>query len=248
LNSPGHWIVPEWPAPICVKALITTRVGGFSGGRYASFNLGDHVGDEPLLVRQNRELLRNYLPDEPKWLKQVHGTRVANADAPDTSAEADACITRNQNKPCAILSADCLPLLLCDARGSVVAAAHCGWRGLAAGIIEKTVSEMHAAPESLFAYFGPAISAKAYQVGAEVRDAFGHEDACTQQAFAARARGKWLADLYLLARTRLNRIGVKEIYGGNFCTYTDSLRFFSHRRDHTTGRMASLIWLEGKSN
>ena len=246
MNTPADWIIPEWPAPHCVKALITTRVGGFSQGRYASFNLGDHVGDEALAVLQNRELLCKYLPSEPKWLKQVHGTKVANADTLCAPVEADASVTRKTNTLCTILSADCLPLLLCDANGSVVAAAHCGWRGLAAGVIEKTVSAMRTAPDTLLAYMGPAIGPKAYEVGADVRETFLCGDAGAQQAFAAHASGKWLANLYLLARQRLNRLGVKNIHGRNFCTYTEAGRFFSHRRDGNTGRMASLIWLETK--
>ena len=246
MSTPAGWIIPEWPAPHCVKALITTRAGGFSQGRYAGFNLGDHVGDEALAVRQNREFLCKYLPAEPKWLKQVHGTEVANADTLHALVEADASFARKANTLCAILSADCLPLLLCDANGSVVAAAHCGWRGLAAGVIEKTVSAMRIAPDMLLAYLGPAIGPKAYEVGADVHEAFLRGDAGAQQAFAAHAPGKWLADLYLLARQRLNRLGVKIIHGGNFCTYTEANRFFSHRRDGNTGRMASLIWLETK--
>ena len=247
MNTPPGWIIPEWPAPHCVKALITTRMGGFSQGRYAGFNLGDHVGDEALAVRQNREFLCKYLPAEPKWLKQVHGTKVANADTLHAPVEADASFARKANTLCAILSADCLPLLLCDANGSVVAAAHCGWRGLAAGVIEKTVSAMRTAPDTLLAYMGPAIGPKAYEVGADVRETFLCGDAGAQQVFAAHAPGKWLADLYLLARQRLNRLGVTNIHGGNFCTYTEAGRFFSHRRDGNTGRMASLIWLDAKS-
>ena len=246
MNTPADWIIPEWPAPHCVKALITTRAGGFSQGHYAGFNLGNHVGDEVLAVRQNREFLCKYLPAEPKWLKQVHGAKVANADTLPAPVEADASVARKANTLCAILSADCLPLLLCDANGSVVAAAHCGWRGIAAGVIEKTVSAMRIAPDILLAYLGPAIGPKAYEVGADVHEAFLRGDAGAQQAFVAHSPGKWLADLYLLARQRLNRLGVKIIHGGNFCTYTEANRFFSHRRDGNTGRMASLIWLETK--
>ena len=246
MNTPADWIIPEWPAPHCVKTLITTRLGGFSQGRYASFNLGDHVGDDALAVRENRELLCKYLPAEPKWLKQVHGTKVANADTLYAPVEADASVARKANNLCAILSADCLPLLMCDANGSVVAAVHCGWRGLAAGVIEKTVSAMRTDPGALLAYLGPGISRKAYEVGEDVREAFMRSDASAQQAFSAREPGKWLADLYLLARERLNCLGVKKIYGGNFCTYIEAGRFFSHRRDGNTGRMASLIWLDAK--
>jgi len=247
LNIPADWIVPDWPAPQCVRALVTTRLGGFSNGPYASFNLGDRVGDDASLVRQNRKRLCGFLPGEPMWLKQVHGSEVANADAMHGTAETDASVARKVNNICAILSADCLPLLLCDADGSVVAAAHCGWRGLVAGIIENTVIAMRVVPQSLLAYLGPGISSKAYLVGADVRAAFLRDDASARQAFAANAPGKWHADLYLLARQRLKRLGVEKIYGGNFCTHTDSARFYSHRRDGNTGRMASLIWLEEKS-
>ena len=247
MKIPADWIVPDWPAPQCVRALVTTRLGGFSHGPYASFNLGDRVGDDASLVRQNREWLCGFLPGEPIWLKQVHGSKVANADVMHGTAETDASVARKVNNICAILSADCLPLLLCDSDGSVVAAAHCGWRGLAAGIIENTVIAMRVVPQSLLAYLGPGISSKAYLVGADVRAAFLRDDASARQAFAANAPGKWHADLYLLARQRLKRLGVEKIYGGNFCTHTDSTRFFSHRRDGNTGRMASLIWREEKS-
>ncbi|MGH8752253.1 MAG: peptidoglycan editing factor PgeF [Burkholderiales bacterium] len=244
MRPPAHWIVPQWPAPQSVRALITTRTSGASSGAYANFNLGDHVGDDPARVSKNREFLRAHLPSEPKWLKQVHGTQVLDADASAAGAEADAALARTPGSVCVILSADCLPLLLCDEAGSVVAAAHCGWRGLAAGVIEQTIQALCVPPATLLAYLGPAIGPAAYEVGKDVRDAFIRSDSAAESAFTPHAPGKWLADLYTLARQRLNRLGVEKIYGGEVCAYSDPARFYSHRRDGATGRMASLIWLE----
>ncbi|HVS25890.1 MAG TPA: peptidoglycan editing factor PgeF [Burkholderiales bacterium] len=247
MRAPAEWIIPQWPAPAQVRALITTRgKNGASSGPYAQFNLGGNVGDEPSAVLHNRKLLRAHLPSEPKWLKQVHGTRVLDADVSAAGEEGDAAVARQSGTVCAILSADCLPLLLCDEQGTVIAAAHCGWRGLVAGVIEQTIRAMQAPPASLLAYLGPAIGPHAYEVGADVRDAFLRGDAGAEQAFAPCASGKWLANLYSLARQRLNRLGVKKISSGDYCTHTDKARFYSHRRDGHTGRMASLIWLDTK--
>jgi hypothetical protein len=243
------WIVPEWPAPPNVKALITTRNGGVSGGPYASFNLGRRSDDDPNAVTENRARLRRLLPQEPKWLKQVHGTRVTDADAPSEMPEADAGIARRAGTVCAIMIADCLPVLLCNRTGSVVAAAHAGWRGLAGGVIENTVRKMGeagAAPAELLAYLGPAIGPSAFEVGADVYDAFLGRDPLSAQAFTAYRPGKWLADLFLLARQALGRTGISHIYGGGQCTFSDQQRFFSYRRDRTTGRMAALIWRESR--
>jgi YfiH family protein len=238
-------IVPHWPAPPTVRALITTRNGGVSSGPYASMNPADHVGDAPEAVAENRRLLRALVPREPLWLKQVHGTAVADADGLTARApEADAAISRSPRRVCAVLTADCLPVLLCDDAGSVVGAAHAGWRGLRAGVIEATVARMAVPAQGLLAYLGPAIGPRAFEVGAEVRAAFTAGDAAAAAAFApAAAPDKWLADLYLLARLRLARLGVHRVFGGGDCTYSDSTRFFSYRRDGATGRMASLIWL-----
>jgi len=241
------WIVPEWPAPPNVRALITTRNGGVSTGPYASFNLGRRSGDDPQAVAANHARLRGLLPQEPKWLKQVHGTRVADADAPDEMPEADASIARRAGTVCAVMIADCLPVLLCDRKGSVVAAVHAGWRGLAGGVIENAVREMAeagAAPAELLAYLGPAIGPSAFEVGSDVYDAFLARDPLCAQAFTPHRRGKWLADLFLLARQALERSGVGSVYGGDLCTVSDPQRFFSYRRDKTTGRMAALIWRE----
>lgn len=239
-------IVPDWPAPANVRALITTRSGGVSAAPYASFNLGEHVGDNAQHVMQNRAVLGAHLPAEPKWLKQVHGIAVADACA--TSVEADASVAFQAGEVCAVLTADCLPVLLCNESGTVVGAAHAGWRGLLSGVIEATAAKMKVLPPSLLAYLGPAIGPQAFEVGDEVRAAFVAVDPEAASAFSPIDRQvgsqKWLADIYRLARLRLERLGVAGVYGGSLCTYTDAERFFSYRRDGVTGRMASLIWLE----
>jgi len=236
-------LTPDWPAPANVHALSTTRNGGVSTPPYASLNLGDHVGDDPQAVARNRALLRQQLPAGPLWLKQVHTTVVATADTATGIPEADASVARSHNKVCAVLTADCLPLLLCDRQGTVVAAAHAGWRGLAEGVIEATVKAMHADPADLLAWLGPAIGPDAFEVGDEVRAIFLAADDAAANAFTPHGDGKWLADLYLLARLRLSRCGVGHVSGGEHCTFREENRFFSYRRDQTTGRMASLIWL-----
>lgn len=236
------FLYPDWPAPSNIRSLVTTRRGGFSRPPYDSFNLGDHVGDEPEAVAGNRALLRQYCPAEPKWLKQVHGVRVARADVMDSPVEADAGLAFRAGKVCAVLTADCLPVLFCDRHGEVVCATHAGWRGLAGGVLEASVMSMQCQPENILAWLGPAIGPQAFEVGDEVREAFIRDLASTEAAFTPSLPGKWLADLYQLARFRLARAGVSEIYGGGFCTFTDRERFYSYRRDGTTGRMASLIW------
>lgn len=246
----ANWILPDWPAPASVKTLVTTRAGGVSIPPYASLNLGDHVGDDPASVMQNRTILRAALPAEPVWLRQVHGVTVLDADSDITANiaanQADASLTRRANRVCAILSADCLPVLLCDQDASVVAAAHAGWRGLAAGVLEATVGAMRVPGERIIALLGPAIGVQMFEVGNEVRDAFVNVQAQAETAFiAGLQRDKWRADIYALARLRLARAGVHRIYGGGACTYSDPERFYSYRRDGATGRMASLIWLEG---
>ena len=241
------WIIPDWPAPANVKALITTRSGGVSLGPYASMNPAGHVGDDPEAVRRNRALLRAHLPQEPHWLQQVHGTQVLQVmlDARE-ALEADAAVTYIPNQVCAVLTADCLPVLLCAENGSSVAVAHAGWRGLAAGVLERTVQAMALPGERVLAYLGPAIGPRAFEVGAEVRAAFMAVESQAAQAFQAiEGSDKYLADLYLLARQRLARAGVVRVYGGDFCTYSDPERFFSYRRDGATGRMATLMWLAG---
>ena len=237
------WIVPDWPAPEQVSALVTTRAGGVSVAPYAGLNLGGHVGDDPASVAQNRAILRAALPAEPVWLTQVHGSTMFDADGGNVSTEADASMTRQAGRVCAVLTADCLPVLFCDRQGSVVAAAHAGWRGLVGGMLEATVAAMQVPADSVMAWLGPAIGAQAFEVGDEVREAFIAVQPAASTAFAPHRHGKWLADIYALARLRLQRIGVTRIYGGGACTYNESARFYSYRRDGATGRMASLIWL-----
>lgn len=242
----NDWITPDWPAPRNVRALFTTRNGGVSLGNYASLNLGDHVGDEPSAVAHNRALLRSVLPGEPRWLKQVHGAVPIQVDDVGGVVEGDAAFSSRAGTVCAVLVADCLPVLLCDRTGSVVGVAHAGWRGLAAGVIERTAISMGSQQTPLLAWLGPAIGPNRFEVGEEVREAFIEHDQNAALAFAPHAHGKWLADLYLLARQRLAAVGVTEVYGGGECTFSDPARFFSHRRDGktgNTGRMAGLIWL-----
>jgi len=242
-------IIPDWPAPNKVRAFQTTRRGGISAAPFDSLNLGDHVGDEPLVVARNRMQLNNLLPSEPVWLEQVHGTRVAYADLAGCRTVADAAIARRG--VCVVMTADCLPVLLCDQAGTVVGAAHAGWKGLAAGVIEATVREMGVEPVELMAWFGPAISQKAFEVGAEVRDEFISADPAAAAAFIpSPLQGgcggesfKYLADIYALARLRLSALGVTQIYGGDRCTYSEPDQFFSYRRDGVTGRQGSFIWL-----
>ena len=243
--DPIPLIVPEWPAPATVRALITTRAGGVSQGAYASLNLGDHVGDEAAAVAENRARLALLLPDSPLWLRQVHGTGVADTRSARAGCEADASMTRESGRVLAVLTADCLPVLLADDTGSAIAVAHAGWRGLVAGVIERTVDALNLEPGRLVAYLGPAIGPSAFEVGDEVRHAFVAPDAEAAAAFVpGGTAGKWFADLYMLARQRLARLGTTRVFGGGFCTHGEADRFFSHRRDRVTGRMASLIWLE----
>jgi YfiH family protein len=236
-------IVPNWPAPPSVRALSTTRGGGFSAAPYASLNLGDHVGDDPVKVAANRRLLDEHVTAAPRWLKQVHGVHCVDADTGDDVPEADAAVSRGGVRACAILTADCLPVLFCDEAGTVVAAAHAGWRGLAAGVIEATVAAMQVPGSRLLAWLGPAIGPGAFEVGDEVRAAFLADDARAAAAFVPHGPGKWLADLHALARLRLARLGVTKVFADPSCTYSDADRFFSFRRDGSTGRMATAIWL-----
>jgi hypothetical protein len=244
MNIAADWIVPDWPVSGRVRALITTRRGGASCGAYAGFNLGERVGDDANAVASNRRVLRRILPDEPIWIRQVHGTRVVEAEPGSSGEEADGAVARVTGRVCAVLMADCLPVLLADAQGTVVGIAHAGWRGLAAGVIENVVRAMGVAPASLVAYLGPAIGAEAYEVGREVFDAFVAADPGAATAFASRGAGKFLADLNLLACQRLGQLGVASIHGGSLCTYSNPERFYSYRRDGATGRMASLVWME----
>jgi polyphenol oxidase len=239
------WITPDWPAPAGVRALVTTRSGGVSAGPHASFNLGLRADDDPLAVARNRAILQQELPQAPAWLRQVHGTRVVDADALTGETEADASIARVRGTVCAIMIADCLPVLFTNRAGTRVAAAHAGWRGLSGGVIANTVRALHDAgddPAQLMAYIGPGIGPSAFEVGKDVYDAFTAQDAGAAAAFIPKAPGKWLADLFTLARRALARAGVTQVYGGGLCTYADPARFYSYRRDKITGRMAALIW------
>jgi len=241
------FIKPDWPAPDCVKALSTCRLGGVSGGEYGTFNLGSHVGDDELLVSQNKLILleKGGLPAKPVWLEQVHGTAIVDiAEVHESIVPiADASISRNSNKVCAVMTADCLPILLCKKDGSAVAAIHAGWRGLLAGIVEKTVLRL-AEPQNILAWLGPAIGPGKFEVGGEVKAAFAEKNPIMQQAFQQVDEAHFHADLYALARITLLQSGVKRMYGGEHCTYNQPDQFYSYRRDGVTGRMASLIWLE----
>ncbi len=241
------WLQAEWPAPPGVRVISTFRTGGASSARFASLNLGDHVGDAPAMVAENRaRLVREAgLPSEPSWLNQVHGVAVKNLDAEvAASRPADGAFTRQPGRVCAILTADCLPVLFAADSGDVVGAAHAGWRGLAAGVIEATVAAMQVSPDRLLAWLGPAIGPRHFEVGGEVRQAFLDHDAASDGAFVPNARGRFMADLGLLARRRLGSLGIGRIYGGGECTYSAADKYFSHRRDGNTGRQATLIWRE----
>ncbi|MSQ71615.1 MAG: peptidoglycan editing factor PgeF [Betaproteobacteria bacterium] len=225
-------------------SMVTTRTGGFSTGPYAAFNLGTNSGDAPQSVARNRGLLRKLLPAEPLWMKQVHGIRVLDATGSDVRlCEADAAVAHAPQRVCAVLTADCLPVLLCERDGAAVGAVHGGWRGLAAGVVEQAVRALKCPPERVLAWLGPAIGPQAYEVGNEVREAFVRHDVNAAAAFTPGQSGKYFADLYLLARQRLSGAGVTSVHGGGWCTHTDVRRFFSYRRDGPTGRMASLVWI-----
>jgi YfiH family protein len=244
LNS--DWIIPHWPAPRNVRAVITTRAGGVSPAPYDSMNFGLRSGDLEANVRRNRALLREHLPAEPAWLRQVHGHRVVNAASAQDDAEADAAVAHQAGQVCVVMAADCMPVLLCDRGGRAVGAAHAGWRGLAGGVIEAAVHELGVPAQDVLTYLGPCIGPANFEVGEDVLAAFTAQDAQAANAFRPYPGrpGKWLCDLYALARQRLHAVGVRAVYGGGFCTVNDP-RFFSHRRDQgKSGRMAGLIWLE----
>ena len=242
----NDWIIPDWPVAAAVRAVTTTRQGGVSQGCYASMNPADHVDDDPEAVMTNRQTLQQALglPGPPVWLQQVHGTVVVNAATAGGGPKADAACCSQPGIVCAVLTADCLPVLLADTAGQCVAAIHAGWRGLAAGVIEQAVIAMGQPGETLLAWLGPAIGPLAFRVGDEVRDAFVTHDEVAAGAFRQGPDGAWFADLYQLARQRLAGCRVTAVYGGGYCSFTDSERFYSYRRDGATGRMATLIWLE----
>ncbi len=257
-------IIPNWPAPANVKALQTTRAGGISLAPYNSLNLGSHVKDDPLHVAHNRQLLSQFLPSEPVWLNQVHGVNVVDATETNCAADlgyancgahlgyadcvpcADASYTTQKNVVCVTMTADCLPILLCDTKGTLVASIHAGWRGLCDNVIEATIAKLPVKPASLMAWLGPAIGPNAFKVGAEVRAQFISQDSQAKAAFNPHG-DKYFCNIYQIAAQRLNNCGINQIYGGgisaDFCTYTQKEQFFSYRRDGATGRMATLIWI-----
>ena len=240
-------IVPDWPAPGRVRAASSTRTGGTSGGPWRSLNLADHVADDAEAVSRNRARLREELdlPEEPRWLVQRHGARVVEAGSAPDRAPADGIVARESGTVCAVLAADCLPVLLCDRAATAVAALHAGWRGVAAGIVETGVRALGAAPGELVAWLGPAIGPGRFEVGPDVRGAVLARDPDGGDAFRPSGRpGRWRADLEHIVRRRLARCGVGSVHGGGYCTASDPGRFFSHRRDGETGRMATLIWLD----
>jgi len=245
----SDFIIPNWPAPANVHTLQTTRHGGISLAPYNSLNLGDHVQDDPLHVAHNRQLLSQFLPSEPVWLNQTHGINVVDTANADCVPNADASFTTRKNSVCVVMTADCLPILLCDKAGAAVASIHAGWRSLCDGVIEETVRKMPVDVNQLMAWLGPAIGPQAFEVGGEVKAQFIAKDVQGEVAFKSVSDkdDKWLADIYKLATQRLNRAGVNQVYGGGqqetYCTFTDEQHFFSFRRDNLTGRMATLIWL-----
>jgi YfiH family protein len=257
-----EWAViePEWASPVRVRAAFTLRSGGVSVAPYDSLNLGTHVGDGPEAVRENRRRVRERLalPREPTWLQQVHGTTVVDVDAlvgvaasgvaseaaDGSPPEADAAVTRTPGRVCVIQVADCMPVLFAARDGTAVGAAHAGWRGLAGGVLEQTIAQLGVPAAQLVAWLGPTISQRNFEVGDDVRAAFTKDDAGAAVAFEANSRGRWQCDLYALARRRLATLGVSDVSGGGWCTYTEESRFFSYRRAGQCGRMAALIWME----
>ncbi|MDH4165887.1 MAG: peptidoglycan editing factor PgeF [Gammaproteobacteria bacterium] len=251
VSSPqGSWLTPDWDVAPNVRALSTLRGGGLSMDAYASFNLAQHVGDDPQHVRANRALLRAAakLPSEPLWLEQVHGSHVVEHAGPAAPGavppRADAAVTFEPGRVCVVLTADCLPVVFADRAGTRIGVAHAGWRGLVGGVLEATVAALDVEPAQLVAWLGPGIGPAAFEVGPEVRDAFIARDAASDAAFARNESGRFQADLYGLARRALSRVGVHRVSGGGRCTQREAAEFFSFRRDGgRTGRMATLAWL-----
>jgi len=246
--TPGAWLEADWPAPPGVRALTTLRGGlGHSQPPFDRLNLGLNSGDDPGVVERNRAALVQAagLPSPPRWLKQVHGIDVARVDALDVAVVpvADAAVTTVPGTVLAILTADCLPVVFASLEGDAIGAAHAGWRGLAAGVLEATVAAMPVAPRHLRAWLGPAAGPQAYEIGEEVRDAFVGLDSGAPVAFVSTRPGHWHVDLYALARRRLATLGITDVHGGTHCTISAPDAFFSHRRDQHTGRMATLAWI-----
>lgn len=246
MSVPYGWLVPDWPAPARVRAFVTTRAGGVSEGEHAAMNLGLSSGDRAEHVERNRAIVRAVLPADPRYLRQVHGIDVAEIDAlaPNAAIIADGAVTGSPGNVATVLTADCMPLLLAARAGTRVAAVHAGWRGMAAGVIESAVDAMRVDGGEILAWMGPTIGPDAFEVGAEVREAFIARDARADEAFRAHTPGKFMADLYRLARQRLAARGVREVFGGGFCTWHERDRFFSYRRAPKSGRMGAFIWME----
>jgi len=247
----SNWLLPDWPAPENVKAVVTTRLSGHHSHEanpsgYSYFNLAAHVNDSLENVQRNRQTLADYTgiaPSRFSWLEQIHGQHIVPANGEGQITQADGSDTREENLACVVMTADCLPVLLCDLTGTQVAAVHAGWRGLAEGILSKAVQRFHDSSQ-VIAWLGPAISQKHFEVGEDVYQAFVAQQPQASKAFVSvSGTNKWMADIYLLARLQLNSAGLEQVYGGDFCTYADAEHFYSYRRDgQQSGRMASLIW------
>lgn len=250
-------MTPDWPAPSNVKAVITERIGGVSQPPFSSFNLATHVGDNPEIVEQNRQILAKFLVEQgnvsaPRWLNQIHSTDVCNLDDSLSHNDVDGAMTRSAQRICAVLTADCMPVLMCDKNGAQVAAVHAGWRGLASGILSTAIGQFCAASEDLYVYLGPAIGQAHFEVGEDVLEQFAQQwrlrnnsDSVNSYFRASDMRAdKWYGDLVGLAKSELNNLGVTAIYGGQHCTVEDNHRFYSYRKEGRTGRFASLIWFE----
>jgi len=239
-------IYPSWPAPPHIKAFTTTRSGGVSAAPFDSLNLGEHVGDVSMIVEQNRKILLNSteLPESPRWLSQHHGSRVIESVHWSAGMSADGIATNTLNHVCPILTADCLPILLCNQQGDRIAAVHAGWRGLANGVVENAIASFGFNNQNIMAWLGPAIGPENFEVGQDVYDSFVQHDVIAKQAFKQTDDTHYSSDIYLLARQRLRALGVIDIYGGQLCTFNDPTRFFSYRRNNVTGRMATVIWIQ----
>lgn len=244
-----HWLEADWPAPEWIHAGTTTRIGGVSQSPYATFNLALHVGDDKNDVLTNRQKLTEYLnlASEPCWIKQVHASNIINAKSDGTVQTADGSITDSTNTICIVLTADCLPLLLCNKAGTVVAAVHIGWRGFSKNIIARVLDKLSTANKQLMAWLGPCISAKYYEIDTVVYDATRVIFPGAEKCFTATRQGHWLMDLKQLVKMQLNNLNIDQVYISPYCTYSDTANFFSHRRDGTTGRMATMIWMDSRS-
>ncbi len=249
MSKNKHWLVPDWPAPVNIHAATTLRTGGVSKEPYLSLNPATHVNDLTERVLQNQKIISDMLslPADPIWLDQIHSNRIVKAGKTATPQQADASYSSESGVVCVVMTADCLPLLICSKDGKKIAAIHAGWRGLLSGVISNSISELAgvppiAKPTDLLVWLGPAIGPNCFEIGIEVREAFIEKSKDYEKAFKVKNNGKYLADIYQLAKIELNTLGIINIYGGTYCTMTEKDRFFSYRRDNQTGRMATLIW------